>query len=142
MANLISQNTITIFPELANPNHFPRVMETYPYLSDTQVKIRVIEIVSSIFEDEMHERFTQTKLIRFLNYNRNNLFNIVEELMTKYVDQDNDVSYEEIDEEEIELIDELLRNAIINIFDDFINIRDWIYREACRRVCRIAAPCA
>ena len=130
MMNPISQITKTIFPELANPRHIPQVMDSYPYLSDTQVKIRVIELVSSIFEDEMGEQFNQARLRRFLTDNRNNLFNMVEELMTEYVDQDDDVSEEDIDQEEIELIDELLRNAIINIFDDFIDIQVWINAQA------------
>ena len=130
MMNPISEIAMTIFPELANPRHTPRVMETYPYLPDTQVKIRVIELVSSIFEDEMGAQFNQARLRRFLTDNRNNLFNMVEELMTEHVDQDDDVSEEDIDEEEIELIDELLRNAIINIFDDFIDIQVWINAQA------------
>ena len=125
--NPMNENMMTIFPELANPQHSPRVMRIFPYLSDSQIKIRVLEIVSCMFEDKMGERFTQSKLKRFLIDNQNNLYNMVEELMTEYDVEIEDVEDDEDIEEEVDL---LLCEAILDVVSDFINIRDWIDAQA------------
>jgi hypothetical protein len=122
MMNPISQITMTIFPELANPLHTPRVMSGFPYFSDTQVKNRVIELVSGMFEDEMDERFTQEKLLRFLRENQNNLFNMVEELMTEY-----DSSEDSDSEDEMQVdLERILGEAIMDIFDENLDLYAWI----------------
>lgn len=78
----VSEIAMTIFPELVNPiDNPPRVMSVYPYFSERQVKIRLIEMVSGMFEVQMADMFTQAKLRRFLIDNRNKLFELVEELL-------------------------------------------------------------
>ena len=120
--NPISQITMTIFPELANPLHTPRVMSGFPYLTDTQVKNRLIELVSGMFEDEMYERFTQEKLLRFLSENQNNLFSMVDDIMTEY-----DLPTEDDSEDEIYAdLDRILGDAIMDIFDENIDLNGWI----------------
>ena len=127
MNPIISEITMTIFPELANPQHTPQVMGIYPYLSDTQVKNKVIEVLSAIFEEEMGDQFTQAKLRRFLTDNRRNLINLVEELMIEYDMPDEDEDEDEFDEI---LVDQLLCEAVIDNFVDFIDIQDWIDAQA------------
>ena len=122
MMNPISQITMTIFPELANPLHTPRVMSGFPYFSDTQVKSRVVELVSGMFEDEMDERFTEEKLLQFLRENQNNLFNMVDDIMTEY-----DLPTEDDSEDEIQAdLDRILGEAIMDIFDENLDLYAWI----------------
>ena len=122
MMNPISQITMTIFPELANPQHIHRVMSSFPYFSDTQVKNRVIELVSGMFEDEMDERFTQEKLLRFLRENQNNLFNMVDDIMTEYDSSEDSDSEDEMQAD----LDRILGDAIMDIFDENLDLYGWI----------------
>jgi len=121
--NPINEITMTIFPELANHHHIPQVMQFYPYFSDTQVKIRVIELVSGMFEDEMFDRFTEAKLRRFLTDNRENLCNLVEDTMQ---DEGYEPEPEEQDEEDL---DRLLGEWIMDSFNQHIDIEAWIEHQ-------------
>ena len=115
--NIINQIAMTIFPELANPPQ--RVMGIFPYLSDTHVKTRVVEFISYDFEDYMGNNFHENRLRRFLNDNRNNINDMVNELMTEYDDyQPNEVVNPEI-------VERLLRNGMIYVYDAFIDIQAW-----------------
>lgn len=111
----ISEITMTIFPELTNPiDNPPLVMSCYPYFSDTEVKVRVIELVSGMFEDSMGELFSLSKLRRFLTDNRNNFYNMVEDTMQEYnYDLEEDT-------------DRLLGELIMDMFNEYIDIEDWI----------------
>ena len=114
----VNQMVMTIFPELAYP---PRVMGVFPYFSDIQVKTRVIQLVSGVFEMELDENFTEAKLYRFLRDNRTNIRNMVEDIMEE------DDGYEP---EEAVDTDQALGEFIMDIFDDHIDIHRWVREQA------------
>ena len=124
MNNNIVEIAMTIFPELGNPNYVPRVMGIFPYLSDTQVKTKVVEFVYDRLVEEMGNNFHENRLRRFLNENRDDIFDMVEELMTEYPD-----IYQPEENIGNEIVERLLSNYIVECFSHFIDMDGWIQAQ-------------
>jgi len=109
----INNISMTIFPELNNHIDPPRT-----YFSDNQIKIKVIELVSLLFEEKMGELFNQGQLLVFLNYKKQELSEMVRDLILYYN------NYEPNEEENT---DKNLEDSIIENIDYIGNIEEWIW---------------
>ena len=107
-----------LFPELSKPPK--RVMKKYPFFSDKQIKIRIIEIISDFFDEDLGERFND-KFELFLNDNRKKIDEMVKFLMQKrdYDDDNVDPIF----------LDELLETVIVDNFDSFFDIDAWFQEQ-------------
>ena len=112
--NLMSEIAMTIFPELANPIDPPQT-----YFSDNHIKIRVIEIVSFLFEEKMGERFNHAQLGVFLTDKREEFYDMFGDLIAYYN------NYEPHQEENT---DKILKDSIMENIDGYIgDIEEWIW---------------
>ena len=113
--NNISEIAMTIFPEVANPIDPPQT-----YFSDAHIKIRVIEVVSRVFEEKMGELFNRDQLLVFLNSKR-------EEIRDDMVG-DLIAHYSHYEPEEEENTEQNLEDCIMENIDGYIgDIDEWIY---------------
>jgi hypothetical protein len=114
----VEEIAMPLFPELSKPSK--RVMKKYPVFSDKQIKIRLIEIISDFFDEDLGERFND-KFELFLNDNRKKIDEMVKFLMQKrdYDDDNVDPIF----------LDELLENVIVDNFDSFFDIDAWFQEQ-------------
>ena len=114
----VEEIAMPLFPELSKPPK--RVMKKYPFFSDKQIKIRIIEIISDFFDEDLGERFND-KFELFLNDNRKKIDEMVKFLMQKrdYDDDNVDPIF----------LDELLENIIVDNFDSFFDIDAWFEEQ-------------